>query len=124
MTTVVDKPSAAEPMTGEEKKDAQVGELTRPRNVPQHRRPHIVIIGGGFAGISAAKTLRHADVRITVIDRTNHFVFQPLLYQVATAALAPSDITAPIRAILRNQKNTEVLLGEVQRIDPDRKVVV
>jgi len=124
MTTVVDKPSAAEATTGEEKKDAQVGELTRPRNVPRNRRPHIVIIGGGFAGISAAKTLRHADVRITVIDRTNHFVFQPLLYQVATAALAPSDITAPIRAILRSQKNTEVLLGEVQRIDPDRKVVV
>ncbi|MES2460620.1 MAG: NAD(P)/FAD-dependent oxidoreductase [Armatimonadota bacterium] len=96
---------------------------TRPHNVPFNRRPKVVIIGGGFAGLSAAKTLRHADMDITVIDRTNHFVFQPLLYQVAMAALAPSDIVAPIRAILRSQKNTQVILGEVNKIDPDSKSV-
>lgn len=83
----------------------------------------MVIIGGGFGGIAAAKALRRANVDITLFDRTNHFTFQPLLYQVATAALAPSDITAPIRWILRRQKNTEVLLAEVREIDPERRVV-
>ena len=86
-------------------------------------RPHVVIIGGGFGGIAAARALRRADVDITLIDRTNHFIFQPLLYQVATGGLAPSDITAPIRWILRRQKNTRVLMGEVKEIDPERKVV-
>ncbi|HUQ98714.1 MAG TPA: NAD(P)/FAD-dependent oxidoreductase [Gemmatimonadaceae bacterium] len=87
------------------------------------RRPHVVIIGGGFGGISAARTLRRADVDVTVIDRTNHFIFQPLLYQVATGALAPSDITAPIRWILRRQKNTRVVMGEVKEVDPERRLV-
>ena len=87
------------------------------------RRKQIVIIGGGFGGLTAAKTLRNADADVTVIDRTNHHIFQPLLYQVATAALAPSDITAPIRWILRGQQNTTVLLGEVSSIDVQRKVV-
>ena len=87
------------------------------------RRPHVVIIGGGFGGIAAARALRRADVDVTLVDRTNHFIFQPLLYQVATAALAPSDITAPIRWILRRQKNTRVLLGEVREIDCDAKVI-
>lgn len=86
-------------------------------------RPRVVIIGGGFGGIAAAKKLKRAKVDITLIDRTNHFTFQPLLYQVATAALAPSDITAPIRWILRRQKNTEVLMAEVREIDPARRVV-
>ena len=86
-------------------------------------RPRVVIIGGGFGGIAAAKALRRADARMTVIDRTNHFTFQPLLYQVATAALAPSDITAPIRWILRRQKNTEVLMAEAREIDTARRVV-
>jgi NADH dehydrogenase len=86
-------------------------------------RPRIVIIGGGFGGLTAARTLRNADADVTVIDRTNHHIFQPLLYQVATASLAPSDITAPIRWILRRQQNTTVLLGEVCSIDVDRKVV-
>ena len=71
--------------------------------------PRIVIIGGGFGGITAAKALKRANAQVTVVDRTNHFIFQPLLYQVATAALAPSEITAPIRWILRRSKNTEVL---------------
>jgi NADH:ubiquinone reductase (H+-translocating) len=86
-------------------------------------RPRVVIIGGGFGGISAAKALKRANAQVTVIDRTNHFTFQPLLYQVATAALAPSDITAPIRWILRRQKNTEVLMAEVRDIDTARRIV-
>ncbi|HVD61489.1 MAG TPA: NAD(P)/FAD-dependent oxidoreductase [Gemmatimonadaceae bacterium] len=86
-------------------------------------RKRIVIIGGGFGGLTAAKTLRNVDADITLIDRTNYHLFQPLLYQVATAALAPSDITAPIRWILRRQKNTTVLLGEVCSIDTARKTV-
>ena len=85
--------------------------------------PRVVIIGGGFGGIAAARALRRAKVDITLIDRTNHFIFQPLLYQVATAALAPSDITAPIRWILRSQRNTEVLLAEARDIDTARRVV-
>ena len=87
------------------------------------RRPHVVIIGGGFGGVAAAQTLKRAPVDVTVIDRTNHHLFQPLLYQVATAVLAPSDITVPIRWLLRKQKNTTVLMGEVQEVDPDRRVV-
>ena len=86
-------------------------------------RPRVVIIGGGFGGIAAARALRRANVDITLIDRTNHFIFQPLLYQVATAALAPSDITAPIRWVLRRQRNTEVLLAEARDIDTERRVV-
>jgi NADH dehydrogenase len=84
-------------------------------------RPRVVIVGGGFAGIAAAKTLRHAPVEITLVDRNNHHVFQPFLYQVATAALAPSDIAVPIRWMLRKQENTRVLLAGVVRIDLDRR---
>ena len=80
-------------------------------------RPHIVIIGGGFAGLSAARKFRGKAVDVTLIDRTNHHLFQPLLYQVATASLAPSDITVPIRWILRDQRNVTVLLGTVLAID-------
>ena len=86
--------------------------------------PHVVIVGGGFAGLYAAKSLRHADVRITLLDRHNHHIFQPLLYQVATAALNPSDIATPIRSILRRQRNVEVILGEATAIDLDAKRVV
>jgi len=78
----------------------------------------VVVLGGGFGGLSAAHALARAPVVITVIDRTNHHLFQPLLYQVATAALAPSDIAVPIRWALRRQGNVSVLLGEVARIDP------
>ena len=84
---------------------------------PSSSRPHVVIIGGGFGGLTAARTLRHAPVDITLIDRNNHHTFQPLLYQVATATLNPSDITAPIRHVLRRQRNATVLLAEVERID-------
>jgi NADH dehydrogenase len=84
--------------------------------------PHVVIIGGGFGGLSAARALRRAPVDVTILDRRNHHVFQPLLYQVAMAVLSPGDIASPIRWILRHQRNVEVLLGEVGRIDADRKV--
>jgi len=87
-------------------------------------RPRIVIIGAGFAGLTAAKTLRKAPVDVTVIDRHNHHVFQPLLYQVATAGLSPSDIAAPIRQILGRQANTAVMLAEVSGIDLKRKEVI
>ncbi len=87
------------------------------------KRPRVVIVGGGFGGIAAARKLGHDNLDLTVIDRTNHFIFQPLLYQVATAALSPSDITAPIRYVLHRQRNTEVLMAEVREIDPDRQVV-
>ena len=87
------------------------------------KRPRVVIVGGGFGGIAAAQALKHAHVAVTLIDRTNHFIFQPLLYQVATAALAPSDITAPIRWILRHHRNAEVLMAEVREIDPVKRVV-
>lgn len=82
-------------------------------------RPHVVIIGGGFAGLTAAKGLAKADVRITLIDRTNHHLFQPLLYQVATAVLNPADITVPIRWMLRHQANATVIMAEVDAIDTD-----
>jgi len=90
----------------------------------EHRRPRVVIIGGGFGGLYAARALKRANVEIVLLDRTNHHLFQPLLYQVATATLAPTDITAPIRWLLRQQANTTVLLAEAQRVDPERRVVV
>ncbi|MGK7371103.1 MAG: NAD(P)/FAD-dependent oxidoreductase, partial [Candidatus Halalkalibacterium sp. M3_1C_030] len=86
-------------------------------------RKHIVIIGGGFAGINAAKNLKKADVDITLIDKTNHHLFQPLLYQVATAALSPGDIAVPIRAILGDKQNIKVLLGEVTQIHKTEKTL-
>jgi NADH dehydrogenase len=90
----------------------------------QSQTPHVVIVGGGFAGLYAARALRAAPVRITIVDRHNYHLFQPLLYQVATAALNPSDIAAPIRSILRHQSNVSVLLGEATSIDVNRKAVV
>ncbi len=84
---------------------------------------HVVIVGGGFGGIAAARALKRAPVRLTVIDRRNHHLFQPLLYQVATAALNPGDIASPIRRILRRQRNASVILGEASSIDTRRKIV-
>jgi NADH dehydrogenase len=86
-------------------------------------RPRVVIIGAGFGGLYAARALNHAPVDLTVLDRTNHHLFQPLLYQVATATLAPTDITAPIRWLLRNQHNARVLLAEVTGIDVNARRV-
>ncbi len=86
--------------------------------------PHVVIIGGGFGGLYAARALKRAAVRVTVIDRRNHHLFQPLLYQVATAGLSPADIAAPIRHVLRKQQHTRVLLAEVTEIDTQGREVV
>lgn len=86
-------------------------------------RPHVVIIGGGFGGLDAARALAGAPVRVTVVDRYNYHLFQPLLYQVATAALSPGDIASPIRWILRRQPNVRVLLAEARRIDPAARTV-
>ncbi|HTN26684.1 MAG TPA: NAD(P)/FAD-dependent oxidoreductase [Burkholderiales bacterium] len=86
--------------------------------------PHVVILGAGFGGLWAAQALRRAPVRVTVLDRTNHHVFQPLLYQVATAGLAAPAISAPIRHILAHQKNATVLLGDAKRIEAGARKVV
>jgi len=91
--------------------------------VSETRVPHVVILGGGFAGLYAAKGLSDGRVRVTVVDRRNHHLFQPMLYQVATAALNPSDIASPIRSVLRHQKNTEVLLAEVTEVEVEKRVV-
>src|SRR5881227_3257008 len=88
------------------------------------RRHRVVIIGGGFSGLFAARALRRAPVDVTVIDRTNHHLFQPLLYQVATGVLSEGDIAPPTRDVLRNQNNAEVLLGEVVHIDLAARTVV
>src|SRR5579884_3753692 len=87
-------------------------------------RPRVVIVGGGFGGLEAARALRNADVDVTVVDRTNHHLFQPLLYQVATAGLSPGDIAAPIRNILRGQRNAEVIMGEVVGVDAENRRVL
>ena len=86
-------------------------------------QPRIIIVGGGFGGLAAAKALKNAPAEIILIDRTNHHLFQPLLYQVATSVLAPSQIGFPIRGILQSQKNTTVLQGEVTGVDKDKKCV-
>lgn len=86
-------------------------------------RPHVVILGGGFGGLATARALRRAPVRVTLVDKNNHHLFQPLLYQVATSALAAPDIAAPLRKLLRKQKNTRVLMGEALSIDPEARVV-
>ena len=86
--------------------------------------PHVVIIGGGFGGLDAARALAGAPVRVTLLDRHNYHLFQPLLYQVATASLSPADIASPIRWVLRHQANVQVLLAEAQAIEPARRRVI
>src|ERR1700748_81182 len=92
------------------------------RNALKHK-PRVIIVGAGFGGLEAAKELACKDVALTVVDRTNYHLFQPLLYQVATAALSPADIAAPVRAILHKCKNVEVILAEVQSIDVNKRIV-
>jgi len=88
-----------------------------------HKRPWVVIVGGGFAGIACARALRRSDANIVLIDRRNHHLFQPLLYQVATAALSPANIAMPIRKLMRKQANCTVVMGNVDAIDLDTKTV-
>src|ERR671930_1594881 len=88
------------------------------------QRPRVVIIGAGFGGLSAAKALARAPFDVTVVDRHNYHLFQPLLYQVATAGLSPADIASPIRGILARQRNATVLLGRVTGIDVARRAVL
>jgi len=94
----------------------------RSASPPAH--PHrVVIVGGGFGGLYAAQSLGRSPVEVTLIDRRNFHLFQPLLYQVATGGLSPGDIASPLRSVLNHQQNTQVLLGEVRGIDPDEQVL-
>src|SRR5258705_9818054 len=113
--TVQDRPRAAE--TARRTAGARPGESSPATGVSDTRRKRIVIVGGGFAGIAAARALKHSDADVILIDRRNHHIFQPLLYQVATAVLAPSDIAAPIRQLEEEQKNVTVILAEVTGVD-------
>src|ERR1700694_216394 len=87
------------------------------------QKHQVVILGGGFAGLNAAQKLKRAPVEVTLIDRRNFHLFQPLLYQVATGSLSPGEIAAPLRGILSRQKNVQVLLGEAVDVDPASKRV-
>src|SRR3981189_3028868 len=86
--------------------------------------PRVVIVGGGFGGLAAAKALGKTPARIIMIDRSNHHLFQPLLYQVATSVLAPGQIGSPIRSIVGKHQNTTVILGEVIGVDKDKRCVL
>ena len=102
-------------------------ELTTPSpnaGKSENKRWHVVIVGGGFGGLRAAQALKSAPVDVTLIDRRNYHLFQPLLYQVATGSLSPGEIAAPLRSVFSRQKNTRVLLGEVVDLDPAGKRVV
>src|ERR1700756_3303887 len=90
---------------------------------PKSKAPRVVIVGGGFGGLAAAKALGKAPVSVTLIDRTNHSVFAPLLYQVATSVLAPSQMSSPLRGVLRRHKNTRVIMGEVSGVDKSHRCV-
>lgn len=101
-----------------------VGRGTMSNEKNQSELPKVVIVGGGFGGLSAAKSLRNSPVQVTLLDKNNHHLFQPLLYQVATAGLSPANIAAPIRSVLRHQKNTVVEMVEVTGIDKEKKEVI
>ncbi len=99
--------------------------MSRSESIPNDdtRQPRVIIIGGGFAGLAAARALRRAPVEVVLVDRRNHHLFQPLLYQVATAALSPADIARSIRAILKQQKNCRVVLGEATAVELETRTV-
>src|SRR5271170_2228708 len=88
------------------------------------KRPRVIVVGGGFGGLAVARALRRAPVDVVLVDRANYYLFQPLLYQVATSILAPGQIATPIRHLLRAQSNTSVFLGEVSGIDAANKKVL
>lgn len=98
-------------------------QLDQPGDIADGSQPHVVIIGAGFAGLSAAKALAKASVHVTLIDRRNYHLFQPLLYQVATAGLSPADIAMPIRSILSRQRNVIVVLARVLAINTAMRIV-
>src|SRR5215470_9951026 len=98
-------------------------EATAVAEAVRRDRKRVVIIGGGFAGVAATRALRHADVDVVLIDRRNHHIFQPLLYQVATAVLSPAEIAAPIRQLEVKQKNLSVLLAEVTGVDVVSRII-
>src|SRR5437763_2158189 len=91
---------------------------------PMSTQPHVIIVGGGFGGLSTARALRKAPVRVTLVDRRNFHLFQPLLYQVATGQLSPANIAAPLRAVVSKQKNTHVLLADVVGIDASTRRIL
>ncbi|UCC25030.1 MAG: NAD(P)/FAD-dependent oxidoreductase [Gemmatimonadales bacterium] len=97
---------------------------TPPHPSGRPRRPRVVVVGAGFGGIRVALALDDADCDVILVDRTNHHLFQPLLYQIATAALSPADIATPIRTVFRHQKNVQVILGEVTEVQPGRKRIL
>ena len=102
---------------------SSIRRLRAPKYAPGQPRAHVVIVGAGFAGLRAARELRHAPIDVTVIDRTNHHLFQPLLYQVATSIVSPSDIAVPTRALLRSQANATTLMARVTNIHPETRVI-
>src|SRR6476661_5539200 len=103
--------------------DARPDEATAVVETPRPERKRVVIVGGGFAGLAAARALRNADAEVVLIDRRNHHIFQPLLYQVAAAVLSPAEIAAPIRQLEAKQRNVAVLLAEVIAIDLGTRTV-
>src|SRR5687768_16952847 len=115
------RPFGRSPSVGRSREVAVLPVVSREHALDRSDRPvsepHVVIVGGGFGGLNAAKAFRNAPVRVTLVDRTNHHLFQPLLYQVATASLSPADIAVPIRSVLSRQRNVRVLLGEVKAVD-------
>src|ERR1700761_2041892 len=96
--------------------------MTDPSSPP--KRPRVVIVGGGFGGLAAAQSLRNAPVEVILVDRANHHLFQPLLYQVATSILAPGDIGTPIRQLFARQANASVFMAEVSGVDTVRRQVL
>ena len=93
-------------------------------NPSANKIPHIVIVGGGFAGLYAAKELGKAPVKVTLVDKRNFHLFQPLLYQVATGSLSPAEICSPLRLVVGRNPNTRVVLDEVVDVDPEKKQVI
>src|SRR5512139_3936066 len=89
----------------------------------EQKLPRVVIVGGGFGGLNAARALKHVPVEVVLIDRANHHLFQPLLYQVATSVLPPTEIATPLRYLLRHQQNATVLMGEVTGVDTTQRLV-
>ena len=85
--------------------------------------PKVIIVGGGFAGLNVARKLKNARLELLLVDKTNYHLFQPLLYEVATAAISPGEIATPLREILRNQNNTSVIMGDVTKIDLSKKQI-